>query len=60
MSKTGQWVLSMQEDAWDMTREEFIQKHGPSNVDIWDDEKAKAEGEPTAEDINQMYMEKGI
>ena len=56
MSKTGQWVLSMQEDAWDMTREEFIQKHGPSNVDIWDDEKAKAEGEPTAEDINQLYM----
>ena len=23
MSKTGQWVYSMQEDAWEMTREEF-------------------------------------
>ena len=38
----------------------FIQKHGPSNVDIWDDEKAKADGEPTADEINEMYMEKGI
>ncbi len=47
----------MQEDAWEMTREDFIAKHGPQDVDIWDEEKAKAEGEPTAEDINQMYME---
>ena len=36
MSKTGQWVLQMQEDANDMTREEFIKKHGEAQVDIWD------------------------
>ena len=36
MSKTGQWVLEMQEDAWDLTREEFVAKHGEHNVDIWD------------------------
>ena len=32
MSKTGQWVYSMQEDAWEMTREDFIAKHGPQNA----------------------------
>ena len=36
MSKTGQWVLQMQEDANDMTREEFIKKHGEAQVDTWD------------------------
>ena len=36
MSKTGRWVLQMEEDAQDMTREEFIKKHGLYGVDIWD------------------------
>ena len=36
MSKTGQWVLQMEEDAQDMTREEFIKRHGLYGVDIWD------------------------
>ena len=40
-----------------MTREEFIAKHGQHNVDIWDDEKAKADGVPTADEIYEMYME---
>mgnify|MGYP003110608068 CR=1 FL=1 len=38
MSKTGQWVLQMEEDANDMTRKEFIKKHGEAQVDIWDSE----------------------
>ena len=38
MSKTGQWYLQLTEDANDMTREEFIKKHGESNVDVWDSE----------------------
>ena len=29
-------VMDMEDDAADMSREEFIRKHGPSNVDIWD------------------------
>jgi|TARA_R110001592_G_C12582125_1_gene693616 hypothetical protein len=37
MSKTGAWVLGMQEDAYDMTKEEFILKHGVSCVDVWED-----------------------
>ena len=43
MSKTGQWVLEMQEDAWELTREEFIAKHGEHNVDVWDTENRKRE-----------------
>jgi len=35
MSKTGQWVFEMQEDASDMTLAEFIAKHGESASSIW-------------------------
>lgn len=36
MSKMGQWVFEMQEDAYEMTQEEFIKKHGKQNRDIWE------------------------
>ena len=36
MSKIGAWVLDMQEDAVDMTREQFILKHGEGCVDVWE------------------------
>ena len=36
MSKTGTWFLEMQEDAMDMTKEEFILKHGVSCLDVWE------------------------
>tara|TARA_B100000424_G_scaffold36607_1_gene24807 strand:- start:625 stop:834 length:210 start_codon:yes stop_codon:yes gene_type:complete len=35
MSKTGAWYMSMQEDAGDLTKDEFIEKHGEHNLDIW-------------------------
>jgi len=35
MSKTGAWVLNMQEDAANLTKEEFIKKHGEHNLDLW-------------------------
>ena len=35
MSKTGQWVFEMQEDAYEMTLEEFIGKHGESQASVW-------------------------
>jgi predicted nuclease with TOPRIM domain len=35
MSKTGAWVLDMQEDAANLTKEEFIKKHGEHNLDLW-------------------------
>ena len=35
MSKVGQWVFEMQEDAYDMTLNEFVDKHGSSQADVW-------------------------
>tara|TARA_R110000851_G_scaffold46355_3_gene112812 strand:+ start:3319 stop:3495 length:177 start_codon:yes stop_codon:yes gene_type:complete len=35
MSKTGNWVFEMQEDAYDMTLAEFINKHGKSQAQVW-------------------------
>ena len=37
MSKIGQWLLQMQEDAEIMTREEFISEHCLSQVNIWEE-----------------------
>ena len=60
MSKTGQWVLEMTEDSWHLPREEWVQKHGENNVDIWDTQHNKMKDEFTSEEINQMYMKKGV
>ena len=35
MSKTSAWYMSMQEDAGDLTKDEFIKKHGEHNLYIW-------------------------
>ena len=35
MSKTGAWYMTMQDDAGDLTKDEFIKKHGEHNLDIW-------------------------
>ena len=37
MSKTGNWVLAMQEDAFEMTLAEFVAKWGLEQRQIWDD-----------------------
>ena len=44
MSKTGQWVFEMQEDAYDMTLAEFIKKHGESQTSIWHQAQEEGEG----------------
>jgi hypothetical protein len=36
MSKMGQWVMEMQEDAASMTQEDFVNKHGVSQKDVWE------------------------
>lgn len=43
MSKVGQWVFEMQEDASQMTLEEFIDKHGESQADVWHEVWAEAD-----------------
>jgi len=42
MSKTGQWVFEMQEDAYDMTLEEFVEKHGETASSIWHEVQEEA------------------
>jgi len=37
MSKTGAWVLQMQEEAAELTKDEFIKKHGEHNLDLWEE-----------------------
>lgn len=51
MSKTGQWVFEMQEDAYDMTLEEFVEKHGQTAENIWYETQEQAD--------NSMEMDDG-
>ena len=37
MSKIGNWVIEMQEDAAWSSRHVFIRRHGLSNVAVWDE-----------------------
>lgn len=36
MSKTGDWIIEMQEASHVMSREAFIKSYGSVNVSIWD------------------------
>jgi hypothetical protein len=36
MSKIGNWIMEMEEDAIEMCREEFIQYYGKSQCHIWE------------------------
>ena len=36
MGKVKAWLMEMEEDAAEMTRDEFMDKHGEYQVDIWD------------------------
>lgn len=37
MSKMGQAIFEMQEDAYEMSREQFIEKYGKQNADVYDE-----------------------
>lgn len=37
MSKVGQWVFEMQEDAMMMTLSQFVDKHGFAQAEVWHD-----------------------
>tara|TARA_Y100001951_G_C11251869_1_gene246940 strand:+ start:799 stop:984 length:186 start_codon:yes stop_codon:yes gene_type:complete len=36
MGKVKAWLMEMEEDAAEMTRDEFIEEHGEYQVDVWD------------------------
>lgn len=37
MSKMGDYIIRMEEDAAEMSRADFIREYGASNIAIWDD-----------------------
>ena len=45
MGKVKAWVMDMEEDAIDMTVEEWCEKHGESLIDIYHDARRKFSGE---------------
>lgn len=45
MSKIGNWVFEMQEDAQWCSREVFIRKHGVGQAVVWDEVQAEMNGE---------------
>jgi hypothetical protein len=55
MSKMGQWVFEMQEDAYDMTLSEFIRKYGAANASVWHEVDQSIENER-----DYMEMDDGV
>lgn len=56
MSKTGQWVFEMQEDAQWMSKEVFIRKHGVANASFYDEcQEPQDYPEPDFEAMEQGY-----
>jgi hypothetical protein len=41
MGKMSDWHIEMQEDALDMTREEWTEKHGESCIEIYNKTRAE-------------------
>ena len=54
MSKTGQWVMEMQEDAAWSSKEVFIRKHGVSNEVIWTEVRRQM-AEDSAVDVDDYW-----
>ena len=45
MSKIGNWVLEMQEDATWSSKEVFMRKHGVAHGDVWEEVQRQIEDE---------------
>ena len=56
MSKTGQWVFEMQEDAQWMSKEVFVRKYGITQADFFDEcQNEQDYPEPDFEAMEQGY-----
>mgnify|MGYP001038941978 FL=1 len=49
MSKMGNWVMEMQEDAEHMSLAKFIRAHGRSQASIWREVNGELYNRPTCE-----------
>jgi hypothetical protein len=54
MSKIGNWVMEMQEDAAWSSKEVFIRKHGVSNEVIWTEVRRQM-AEDSADDVDDYW-----
>jgi|TARA_R100001594_G_scaffold59881_2_gene93882 hypothetical protein len=52
MGKVKAWVMSMEEDAEVLTAQEFVDKHGKMNLDIW----SKVQWELGKSNIQEQYL----
>lgn len=57
MSKVGQWVLEMQEDAAWTSKEVFCRKHGIAQGDVW--EEVQRQMEEDGYDHYELEMDDG-
>ena len=63
MSKTGQWVFEMQEDAQWMSKAVFVNKHGISQVQVWDEVQSQMDGDMEPDQYwghHEMEMDDGV
>jgi hypothetical protein len=60
MSKTGQWLLQMQEDAQVMTKDEFISEHCKSQVHVWEEVQEEMQQEINLEQFQDAQGEMAL
>ena len=63
MSKIGNWVLEMQEDAAWSSKEVFVRKHGVSQGDVWEEVQRQMDEDSVEPDAywghHEMEMDDG-
>ena len=52
MGKIKAWVMGMEEDAEALTAQEFVEKHGKMNIDIW----SKVQWDLGKDNIEEQYL----
>ena len=52
MSRVKAWLMSMEEDAEVLTAQEFLEKHGERNMDIW----SKVQWELGKDNLEEQYL----
>ena len=56
MSKMGNWIIEMQQDAYHMTLQQFIDRHGFASAEVWHDVHF-GDGRDCEPDLETLYAE---
>lgn len=57
MSKMSDWVLELEQDKINLTREQFVQKHGAMFAYIYDEQLGIVPSEPVIETRSYDYAQ---